>query len=70
MLLVNSVNFLAVFPAIPMLLKYGRRELLIFWSVVMCIALVTMTAFSQWFDFGAFSDYAQVGCLMVFVCGF
>lgn len=36
----------------------------------MAVALIAMTAFSQWFLLGALSNYLQVGCLMIFVAGF
>ena len=68
--LVNFANFIAVLPAIPVLMYYGRRTLMIIGLAVMCVALVIMTAFSKWIFLGAVSNVIQVSMLMLFVGAF
>lgn len=68
--LVNLTNVVFIFPAIPQLARYGRKQILIFWTFVMLIALFSMTLFSEWWHFSHVADYIELGCVILFVAAF
>jgi SP family xylose:H+ symportor-like MFS transporter len=62
-------NFVFVLPA-PLLLKYfGRKTLMVFWSGIMCLCLVIMVVFTEWWHIGA-SNMIEITMVMIFVGAF
>jgi len=68
--LVNLTNVITIFPSIPQLSRFGRKPIMITWTIVMLFALFMMTFFSQWFHFGHAADYLELVCVLIFVAAF
>jgi MFS family permease len=68
--MVNFANLVFVLPAIPLLGRFGRRSMMLFWTTIMVISLVLMTVFTVWIDLGDTSNYIEISCTIIFVGAF
>jgi MFS family permease len=67
--MLNLTNFLTVIPSIPLLAKFGRKQLMVSWTLEMTSCLVVMTVFTVWVVHAS-SPTIELIALLFYIGGF